>query len=468
MPKKLGIIITDGVGFRNFILSNFLMEAQATFTEVVIYSCLPKNVYQEFNLDNVKIVELEVYPDTFYTWFFLKLKETAHLQLHKKGNFGIQDSIRINKTFNNSTRGYAKRFIFFFTRFLHSENWIQRFNRWQQYTFKTHPITKGYLTLLQTDAPDFLFFTHQRPPYIAPILYAAEQLKITTGAFIFSWDNLASKGRMAGNFDVYFVWSDLMKQELLQFYSLVRPEQIHVVGTPQFEPYVLERYYSSKTDFFNKFDLDPTLKTICFSCGDVSTSKNDPLYIETIALAIQSGILGNVNLIVRTSPAETPERFLYLKEKFPFIKWNYPKWELSRQGHQETWSQRVPTVGDIINLRALLAFCDVFVNMCSTMSLDAICFDKPVVNPVFGNSGNELYDDQRFLKYAHYERVVKSGAVAIAKTKEALINAINEALEKPTLRLYKQEKLLKLQVGKSLKDTSVNFIDSIKNIILKI
>jgi len=240
------------------------------------------------------------------------------------------------------------------------------------------------------------------------------------------------------------------------------------VGTPQFEPYVLERYYSSKTDFFNKFDLDPTLKTICFSCGDVSTSKNDPLYIETIALAIQSGILGNVNLIVRTSPAETPERFLYLKEKFPFIKWNYPKWELSRQGHQETWSQRVPTVGDIMNLRALLAFCDVFVNMCSTMSLDAICFDKPVVNPVFGNSGNELYDDQRFLKYAHYERVVKSGAVAIAKTKEALINAINEALEKPTLRLNKQEKLLKLQVGKSLKDTSVNFIDSIKNIILKI
>ena len=45
MPKKLGIVITDGVGFRNFILSNFLMEAQATFTEVVIYSCLPKNVY---------------------------------------------------------------------------------------------------------------------------------------------------------------------------------------------------------------------------------------------------------------------------------------------------------------------------------------------------------------------------------------------------------------------------------------
>ena len=121
-----------------------------------------------------------------------------------------------------------------------------------------------------------------------------------------------------------------------------------------------------------------------------------------------------------------------------------------------------------MNLRALLAFCDVFVNMCSTMSLDAICFDKPVVNPVFGNSRNELYDDQRFLKYAHYERVVKSGAVAIAKTKEALINAINEALEKPTLRLDKQEKLLKLQVGKSLKDTSVNFIDSIKNIILKI
>ncbi len=93
-------------------------------------------------------------------------------------------------------------------------------------------------------------------------------------------------------------------------------------------------------------------KTICYSCGDVSTSKSDPLYIKTIAEAISKGeITEPVNLLVRTSPAEDATRFLSLKEEYPFIKWNYPKWVLSRDNHQETWSQRIPTTEDIIDLK---------------------------------------------------------------------------------------------------------------------
>jgi hypothetical protein len=33
--KKLGIVITDGVGFRNFILSDCLAEAEKSFGEMV-------------------------------------------------------------------------------------------------------------------------------------------------------------------------------------------------------------------------------------------------------------------------------------------------------------------------------------------------------------------------------------------------------------------------------------------------
>jgi hypothetical protein len=45
--KKLGIVITDGVGFRNYILSDFLIEAEKTFDEVVILSCLPAEIYAD-------------------------------------------------------------------------------------------------------------------------------------------------------------------------------------------------------------------------------------------------------------------------------------------------------------------------------------------------------------------------------------------------------------------------------------
>ena len=34
--NKLGLVITDGVGFRNYIMSDFLSEAQKQFEEIII------------------------------------------------------------------------------------------------------------------------------------------------------------------------------------------------------------------------------------------------------------------------------------------------------------------------------------------------------------------------------------------------------------------------------------------------
>ena len=95
--KKLGIVITDGVGFRNFVLSDFLTEAESQFDEVVILSCLPASVYEGF-LQKSRVIELAVFEEKFQTWFFRKFKEVAHLQLHKKGNFGIADNLNSNKS----------------------------------------------------------------------------------------------------------------------------------------------------------------------------------------------------------------------------------------------------------------------------------------------------------------------------------------------------------------------------------
>lgn len=459
--KKLGIVITDGVGYRNFILSDFLIEAETNFNEVVILSFLPKSIYNT----KIKVIELDAFEENFTTWFFRKIKDVAHLKLHKNNNFGIQDNLKINNSKANSVRGFATRFIYFITTFLNSEKWIQRFNKLQQYSFVNNSKVKEYKIILQNENFDLLFYTHQRPPFIAPLVYHCEKLKIKTACFIFSWDNLASKGRMAANFDNYLVWSDLMKTELQQFYININKKNIEVVGTPQFEPYVLDRYKVSIQEFISNFNCNLNFKTICFSCGDISTSKNDELYIETIANAILNDKIKEVNFIIRTSPAEDPIRFSQLVEKFPFIKWNYPKWKLSREGHQEEWSQRIPSVEDIKDLRSLLEYSDLNINMLSTMSLDFIQFDKPVINTVFGNASNGLHDDQRFLKYAHIVNVINSKATKIVKNESELIDAINLYLTNPNLDSKNRKELLQLQVSKPLEGTGKRIVISlIKNL----
>ncbi|MCZ4318529.1 hypothetical protein O4H26_05965 [Aequorivita viscosa] len=460
MNKKLAVVITDGVGFRNFVLSDFLVEAEQNFNEIVIFSCLPASVYK--GITDCRVIELEVFEEHFFTWFFRKTKEVAHLQNYKKGNFGITDNLNTNKSKSKTPRGYATRLIFKITSLFHSEKWISLFNKLQQNTFKNKSITKNYLAILKKEKPDQLFFTHQRPPYIAPMVYAAHKLNFNTSAFIFSWDNLASKGRMAADFKNYLVWSELMKNDLLRFYKNVKAEAIEVVGTLQFEPYVLPRYATTKEKFQEQFGLKADLQTVCFSCGDISTSKNDELYIETIAKALQQGQLPRFNFIVRTSPAEDPIRFKEISERYPFIIWNYPDWKISRHGHQEAWSQRVPSIEDVKHLRAILEFSDISINMLSTMSLDFMEFDKPVINPVFGTENNGLYNDGRFLNYEHIEYVVKSKATIIARNNTELIEAIRFYLENPDSNHTERQLLLAQQIGKPLQGTSKRIVKTLR------
>lgn len=452
--KSLGLVITDGVGYRNFILSNFLEEASQNFERLVIYSGLPRQVYELSSYLNIEVRILPLFREPSSTWFWRKSKELAHLQLHK-GFFGIYDNLLASRGQTGSMRGKATKLLYAGTKFIHSERAIGFLENRQERSLEENEVAIKCLQYLEKDQPDLLFFTHQRPPYVVPLIVAAKKMGINTASFIFSWDNLASKGRMAANFENYLVWSELMKKELLYFYPSTTGSKIKVAGTPQFEPYVMPKYHSNKEGFYSRFKLNPNLKTICYSCGDISTSRNDELYIETIARAMQEEEINEqVNLLVRTSPAEDPDRFFQLKGKFPFIKWNFPDWPVSRLRHPEPWSQRVPTETDIINLRSILQFSDLNVNMCSTMSLDFMMFDKPVINPVFGNKENGLYNDQRFLKFGHYEKVVESGAVKVARNKVQLLEAINFYLNNPAEDSANRKKLLDLQIGKPLENTS--------------
>ena len=459
MSNVLGLVITDGVGFRNFVLSRFLEVASKEFDEVIILSCLPASIYKQHT--TCRVIELDVFNENYFTWFFRKAKEVAHLKLHAKGNLGIQDNLKTNTSKLKTTRGYGTRLIYRFTHFFHSEKTILKLQSLQNKTFRSHKVTRSYMEILKSEGVDLLFFTHQRPPYIAPIVYAAQQLKVKTAAFVFSWDNLASKGRMASNFDYYLVWSDLMKQDLLKYYSFVLAESVAIVGTPQFEPYIMPEYKMQVEEFYQLFDINTDLKTICFSCGDSSTSKNDELYIETIADAIKHNKIPQVNFVVRTSPAEDSERFSELVNRYPFIRWHFPKWEQTRSVHQESWSQRIPTTRDLKELRGLLEYSDININMLSTMSLDFMLFNKPVINTVFGNASNGLYNDQRFLGYEHIIHVLNSKATQVVTTANDLLLAIVNYLENDNDTSHRAN-LISQQVGVDLKNTSDTVVNTLK------
>lgn len=139
---------------------------------------------------------------------------------------------------------------------------------------------RGEVALYRRDLeewrPDVVFCTHQRPSVVLPVVMAAKELGIPTATFIFSWDNLTSKGRIAAPFDHFLVWSQLMKAELLKYYQDVGEDRVHVVGTPQFDAYGDEGLVVSREEFFARIGADPSRPLICYSGGTRRRARMSP------------------------------------------------------------------------------------------------------------------------------------------------------------------------------------------------
>jgi hypothetical protein len=214
----------------------------------------------------------------------------------------------------------------------------------------------------------------------------------------------------------------------------------------------LERYKTNKDHFYATYNLDSAIPVILFTCND-SSSKNDPFYLEILADYIATTKI-KANLIVRTSPADEPSRFLSLQEKYPFIQWNFPDWTLTRENHAEPWTQRVPEFNDIVNLKSVLQFSDVIINVLSTIILDGFLFDKPSICPVFGSKEKGLDNIEKFLSYAHLKEVEDSKAVVIVKAESKFMEAVNTVLKNQDDLLSEQKKFVELEIGKPLEGTS--------------
>ncbi len=113
------------------------------------------------------------------------------------------------------------------------------------------------------------------------------------------------------------------------------------------------------------------------------------------------------------------------------------------------------------HLKSLLKYCDICINVLSTITLDAFIFDKPVINPVFGNEANGMFNDQKFLNYAHLANLVDSKSSDIVKTTEEFLAALNNILQGNDDKSIFRAKFLELQISASLEGTSKRIAQSL-------
>ena len=445
---KTALLVPDGVGIRNFILGGAIDRLRAA-GPVRVFHGVPEELIARYEVpDGVGFQSMGEYREDPAAVFLRYCLAYAHMYFVDtqsmryiratlpKGSWRMR---AMHRTARQVGRMFSQRDQILRLQSLHGraaerENKVKEAENW-----------------LRRDAPDVLLCSHQRPPIITPIVLAAKRLGIPTACFIFSWDNLSSKGRIATPFDYYFAWSELMKSELLRYYPDITAERVRVVGTPQFDPYADPGMLWDRKEFFRRVGADPGRPLICYSGGDRGTCPEDPEHLAALMEGIESGrIAGRPQVLVRPAPVDDVRRYDGVRKRFPETLFAPPEWIRSPSGH---WAEVLPTEADVRFLANLTHHCDLNVNMASTMTLDFAIHDRPVVNLAFDVAsppphGHPLWD--YFYRFEHYRPVVELGAARFARSREELWQHVNSYLADPGLDRVGRRKLVELQTDSQI------------------
>lgn len=454
---RLLLLVPDGVGVRNFLLEpcgSVLRRA----AEVRILTGFPPDLLPEDW--RAAAEEMPVYREGAAGMFLRYSLANAHLWRWGTKAMRFVRRMPVRGRWQVRAMHMAAKAA---GRVMASEGGIRTLEAGLQWLVGRRGEVRGYVERLQQWRPDAVFCTHQRPSIVLPVVMAAREMGVPTATFIFSWDNLTSKGRIAAPFDHFLVWSRLMKEELLRYYPDVRPERVHIVGTPQFEAYGDRRQLVAREEFFEQIGADPARPLICYSGGDTTTCPNEPRQIAAVMELARAGAFeGNPQWLFRPSPADRGERFGWVRERYPELNFRQPAWIYPKEGG---WTNIVPTQEDVCFLANLTAHADMNVNVASTMTLDFALRDKPVVNIGFdvdvdGRSRPWL----QYYSFDHYLPVVEFGAARVARSPEELAEHVNAYLRDPSLDREGRKKLVELEVGVSVGKASERVVEALGKI----
>ena len=424
--KKVFILLPDGIGLRNFAFTNFYKIGIESGFDITFWNNTPFNL-TELGFKEIKIGDSKLHP---LTDILKRARTEIDLDLNsRKTRDDVYESYRFPLAFNNSKNRIKSSLTYLISSFYSSEKGVVKVRKWIKNLERETDRYKESINTLKKEKPNLVFCTNQRPITAVATILAAQDLGIPTATFIFSWDNLP-KATMVIETDFYFVWSNHMKEELLFYYPYINENQIFITGTPQFEKHFDKEALVSREQFFKEYGLEMNKKYICYSGDDITTSPNDPKYLEDTAIAIRKlndkGF--QLGIVFRRCPVDFSNRFDKVLEKnSDIIKVVNPKWKKI----EDSWNAILPTQEDLVLQVNTIAHTEMVINLGSSMVFDYVSFEKPcfyinydVPNPKVAN-----WSVKKIYKYVHFSSMQDKNAVGWINNPDEISDKIESILK---------------------------------------
>ncbi len=289
-------------------------------------------------------------------------------------------------------------------------------------------------------------------------LLHAYHVKIVT--HILSFDNLTSRGYLPIKiFDKFLVWNAKMGNELTSIYN-ISTERITITGTPQFDFHVQQKHIQSREWLQAKLDLGMA-PYIIYCANHHILTPDEPQLVQKILDAFQNNVtLRSYQFVLRLHPMDDYDRWDKLLTDYPFIRVSYP-WS---HANKKTLFWGEPSTEDLEIFSNTLRYCELVINIASTVSIDAAILDKPIVCVGFSsNSENKFSSLYYNFHYSdHYKPIMKTGATPLSTTLENLLALSVEGIENPLHLSEKRAQMVRLLCGDIDGKAADRVLDSLK------
>lgn len=228
-----------------------------------------------------------------------------------------------------------------------------------------------------------------------------------------------------------------------------------------------EQYIVSKNTFFVENNLDLSKKYICYSGDDITTSPNDPIYLEDTAKAVielnRKGF--QLGIIFRRCPVDYSDRFNLVLEKYKdIIVAIDPKWKKTGVA----WNSILPTKEDMNLQINTIEHTEMVINLGSTMVFDYVTHNKPCafINYDIPNSVQPDWTVKKIYEYVHFRSMPSKESVLWINSPESIESIIRIGLEKPEIIVKNAQKWFEKINQHPSKEASIRILKAIEEIMV--
>ncbi|WP_165730517.1 hypothetical protein [Polaribacter sp. 20A6] len=445
--KKLLIVFVNKSNYDNYENSGTLKLLDEKYDLKIWYD-------GETNYASIQLPQLDFNGKIEYLKY---LKEKASLKyfdtIKEQNTHTFYRRFKRVKGFKNALKFKS---IIFFSNFFKSDKGILFLEKKLNSFVEKTSFYKKSTEILKKENPDMLLITHQSTSITLGVSLAAKKNNVQVLTSIHSWDNIV-KGNKLVDADYYVVWSNYMKNELVDYYPTVKKETVFTTGTPQFHDYNSNQKLINREDFFREFKIPKATFYICFSANFKAIGQDEPQYLEDLILEVKKHNISskeNIHIIFRPHPTEGSNRFDNLLSE-----------------NSDNVTKVIHTKNTEFNasqvLFSIIYYTDAMINVGSTMGLDATLLNKPAfyLDYTVKNS-SPLFSIDEIYKLVHFKSLKESdNAIYHIKSKSEFAVIFKIIKEENNVAILKQKKWAKTIVKHPIEGFAENYINVLSKII---